>query len=337
MLLNQLSAVLAGFSVVGAIILLFAYLFFLPEMRKSVASKLSCVAMLLGLAGLQLYHFSYFLQPSEVLALRSYCVLLMLLPASFFFFAREVLFAETRYRTLDLLHALPLIISFALPVEVIPGLAFLLGTAYTVLFARVIYKLRDQRGRFKFEMFFFGLFALMAIAALILGLALPIMDPQIYFITYSNSISLAMVLIVTALLIFPELLSDILLIAELAYAKSKLVGINTEEKIAELERMMVQEKHYENEQINLASVAELLGISSHQLSELINTEYGFSFPRFVREHRVRAAKSLLLVEPNTSVLAISMMIGFKSQSNFYTAFKESTGKSPGNYRAAKVC
>jgi len=73
-------------------------------------------------------------------------------------------------------------------------------------------------------------------------------------------------------------------------------------------------------------------LSVHQLSELINSNFDYSFPRYIREHRIREAKELLINEPNSSVLSISMMTGFKSQSNFYTAFKEITGFSPGQYR-----
>ena len=41
---------------------------------------------------------------------------------------------------------------------------------------------------------------------------------------------------------------------------------------------------------------------------------------------------MLRTDDKSSVLSISMMTGFKSQSNFYTAFKEVTGESPGEYR-----
>jgi AraC-like DNA-binding protein len=75
-----------------------------------------------------------------------------------------------------------------------------------------------------------------------------------------------------------------------------------------------------------------MGISSHQLSELVNTRLGMGFARYVRECRVRAAKALLVSAPAQSILSISMDTGFRSQSAFYAAFKEVTGQSPGDYR-----
>ena len=52
----------------------------------------------------------------------------------------------------------------------------------------------------------------------------------------------------------------------------------------------------------------------------------------MRSTRVEAAKKLLVAEPNSSVLSISLETGFKSQSSFYAAFKDITGKSPGAFR-----
>ncbi|MFK8019802.1 MAG: helix-turn-helix domain-containing protein [Pseudomonadales bacterium] len=75
-----------------------------------------------------------------------------------------------------------------------------------------------------------------------------------------------------------------------------------------------------------------MALSAHQLSELINSHYGVGFPRFLRQHRVDAAKTLLLDEPDASILSVSLMIGFRFQSSFYSAFKELTGLSPGAYR-----
>lgn len=336
MLINHISSLLAGFSSVGSLILLFAYLFFLPDMRKTAVGKIACFFVLTGLAILQVFHYGYFSNELNLIESRQYCTLLAIIPPAYFFFGREVLFPDVQYHWHDALHLLSPLISLILSVDLVPTFAFIFGVAYTFWFARLIYKLRDQRGRYKFELFFFGMFAIMAFMALLLALSLPILDPSIFYFTYSNAISLALVLIVSALLVFPELLSDLMMMTELAYAKSKLDGVNKKSKKDKLEQLMHDEKYYENEELSLATVADALNLSSHQLSELINTEYGYGFPKFIREHRVNAAKELLVAEPKTSILAISMMTGFKSQSSFYTAFKDSTGESPGHFRTINL-
>ncbi len=141
-----------------------------------------------------------------------------------------------------------------------------------------------------------------------------------------------MLLVSTAIIIFPDMLIDIQQIAEIAYAKTKLSGIDVDAKKAQLEKLMQQESVFQNEKLSLKLMAEMLDLSVHQLSELVNTQYGFGFSQFVRTKRVEQAKILLVEEPETSILAISIMTGFQSQSNFYAAFKEITTQSPGNYR-----
>jgi AraC-like DNA-binding protein len=329
---HHISILLSGFSFFACLILLSAYLLFLPNMRKSPLSKVACALLLGALSVLQLAHYGYFSEQLALLTFRSYGVLLTLIPPSFYLFSREILSSNVQYRPFDLVHAIPIILALVLPISALPAFAFMFGTAYTFWFTRVILQLRNKSGRFKFELFFFGMFAIMALGALMLGLALPRLDPHIFYVAYGNSISVSLLLIMAALLFFPDLLSDILLISELSYAKSTLKDVDTQSKLQQLEQLMLVEKQYQNETLSLADVAETLLISAHQLSELINTHFDHGFPRYIREQRVNEAKRLLIAEPNSSVLAISMETGFKSQSNFYTAFKEITALSPGQFR-----
>ena len=95
---------------------------------------------------------------------------------------------------------------------------------------------------------------------------------------------------------------------------------------------MLDEKVFQNENLNLGTLAEMLELSSHQLSELINSRFGIGFSRYIREQRVSEAKRLLASDDRSSVLSISLMTGFRSQSNFYAAFREITGEAPGTWR-----
>jgi AraC-like DNA-binding protein len=106
--------------------------------------------------------------------------------------------------------------------------------------------------------------------------------------------------------------------------------------LKKLESLMTVSKVYQNEELSLSSLAADLGVSSHQLSELVNTRLGMGFSKYIRERRVAAAKTLLVSAPSQSILSISMDTGFRSQSSFYAAFKEVTGQSPGDYRKARL-
>jgi AraC-like DNA-binding protein len=181
-------------------------------------------------------------------------------------------------------------------------------------------------------MFFFGLFAAMAVLALLLGLLLPVINPHWFYLFYANSISVAMTCVISALLIFPDLLEDVVAITERAYSQSQLENVDTQANLDKLEKLFEHEALYKDENITLTKTAEMLELSSHQLSELINTYHGINFPRYVKNYRIEAAKKQLIDEPNSSMLAISLDNGFKSQSAFYAAFKAATGMSPGSYR-----
>ena len=196
----------------------------------------------------------------------------------------------------------------------------------------MIFGLRDKRRQFRFELFFFIVMSVIAVFVLILGFSIPYIDDRIFYFFYSNSIGLAFMLVIAGIVAIPGLLNDLSEAARIKYAASTLSAIDVDTALKKLETLMVEEKIYRNEDLNLSLLAEELGISSHQLSELINSHLGMSFSRYIREQRVAAAKALLLANGKQSVLSISLDTGFKSQSSFYAAFKELTGVSPGDFR-----
>jgi len=293
----------------------------------------SCFALLLGLSFLQIKQLDFFLyQTTDVLQTHYFRFWLILVPISFYFFSRSILLPEEKLSPVMLLHLIPLLLNFLDTAEIAISISFAIGTGYCLWFANIIYGFKTQRKRLKFEIFFFGLFSVIAVLVLVLGFSAPYINIKYFYWIYTSSIGVCFALIVTALMIFPELLSDLSEVAKLSYASSTLTDVDKKGCLGKLEKLMVQEKMYQNDKLNLAMVAEATELSGHQLSELINVEFAVNFSRYIRGQRVEAAKDLLLKEPDSSVLAIGLEIGFKSQSNFYAAFKEITGMSPGAYR-----
>ena len=331
-MIREVTTLLIGFSVFSALVLLLAYLFFLKDMEKSAFSRAAAAVLLGALTALQLAHLHHLQAGISLFDEQLYVLLLLATPPSFYFFSKEVLLPGGRKSWWSVAHFLPLALSFAVPANIIAPLAFVIGTGYAFWFARFVWGMREQRSRFRFEMFFFGLFAILALLVLVLGLSIPYIDDAVFYLSYANFIGLAILLVVAALIFYPELLSDVAEAAQLTYATSTLGGVDKAAKLRALEQLMQDDKLFQNENLNLGLVAETLELSSHQLSELINTEFGYGFSRYIREQRVAEAKKLLIEDARSSVLAISMMTGFKSQSNFYAAFREITGEAPGNYR-----
>lgn len=331
-MVNTFSILIIGFSAISALILIVAYVFFLKTVNRSWHAVLSCAGLLICLAGLQFGHLSYFMDGSDVLTSATYRFWLYLAPAMFFFFGRATFLPDAPLHPLLLLHFIPLSFNFFLRYEIATPLIFIVGMGYCFSLAYLLYGLRTQRKRFHVEMFFFLLFCLIAIAVLLLGLSIPYIDHHYFYVFYTHSIGISFILAMAALIIFPDLLEQLVEVSQLSYSASTLKDTDITACTTKLDQLMSQAKLYQNEKLTLSMTAEAMELSAHQLSELVNREYGVNFSRFIRERRVEAAKAILANEPDSSVLSISLEVGFSTQSNFYAAFKEITGMSPGAYR-----
>lgn len=331
-MINTISILTIGFSVLSALVLTVAYTFFLKSVNKSWYAVLSCMGLLTSLAALQLGHLDYFMNGSDVLTSVSYRFWLYLAPTMFFFFGRATFLPEAPLRPVLLLHFVPVVFNFFLPYEIATSITFVIGMGYSFLLAYLLYGLRAQRKRFHVEMSFFLLFCVIAILVLFLGLSMPYIDHHYFYVFYTNSIGLSFVLVIAALIVFPDLVEQLVEVSQLTYAASTLKDVDVKVYTQKLDQLMTESRLYQNEKLNLAMTAEAVGLTPHQLSELVNREYGMNFSRFIREKRVDAAKIILVNEPDSSVLSISLEVGFSTQSNFYAAFKEIMGTSPGAYR-----
>lgn len=322
-----------GFSVFSAGILLIAYLFFLNNMEKSAASRVAFTVLIASLTGLQLYHLDFLLFDAvNLFDYRLYVVLLLTTPPAFYFFSRELLLPDSKWSAWQVVHVVPVALAFFLPVNIVAPVALAIGAGYSIWLVRIVYGMRRHVGRFRFEMFFFGFFAFLALLVLALFFLVQFVDESVFYIAYANFTGIALILVVAALIIFPEILDDISDAARITYAKSTLNDVDVAAKVRDLEKAMAEDKVYQNENLNLRILAEAIGLSGHQLSELINTHFGTGFSQFVRQRRVAEAKRLLVEDRDASILSISLATGFRSQSNFYAAFREIAGMSPGNFR-----
>ena len=330
--MEALAHLFIGFSAIAGAVLLASYAFFLKSLHRSARSLTTCALLLTGLVQLQLGHAEFLADGTDLLVSSSYRLWLFLTPPMFYLFGRSILFDEGGVSPVMLLHLLPVALSFLLRIEVAISVLFCIGTGYSLWLTHVIYRLSATRRRSRFELFFLGLFSVLAVGVLLLGFALPYIEPGYFYYFYTFAIGIAFALVVGALVSFPELLTEFAEVARASYASTTLNNVDIEDRKAHLSRLMNEEKIYQDETLTLAALADAMDLSSHQLSELINTQFGVSFSRYVREQRVAASIALLRAEPEASVLSISMEVGFKSQSNFYAAFKDITGQSPSAYR-----
>lgn len=117
------------------------------------------------------------------------------------------------------------------------------------------------------------------------------------------------------------------------YEKSLLTGLNTELVYTRLMELMKEEEVYKDMEISLATFAERMSITPHQLSQFLNEHLSLDFRNFINSYRVEEAKKILLSRPGEGILNICFDVGFNSKSTFNTVFKKQTGMSPSEFRS----
>jgi len=334
--LTLVSISVSGFAAISALLLFFTYAAYIRVPGKSFFSVFSCAALVLCLSTLEVGHSLYFLGGAEPLTGLYYRLALFLVPSSFYFFGRWAILPREPFKPLLLVHLLPILPLFALPLHVALPILFIFGAGYSLWLGRLVYGLRDQRKQFRFEFFYFIVMSVLGIAVLGLGFAIPYIDDQYFYLFYNAAVGLGIAIMLVALVANPDLIGDLSEAARVKYGASTLREVDVDGALQKLEVLMTKGKAYQNEGLSLSSLAAEAGLTGHQLSELINSRLGMGFSRYVRERRIEAAKALLVNAPAQSILSISMDTGFRSQSAFYAAFKELTGQSPGDFREVRL-
>jgi len=116
------------------------------------------------------------------------------------------------------------------------------------------------------------------------------------------------------------------------YTHSYINGIDIDLTVAKLYALMRDEKMFKDDEITLKKLADKIGITSHQLSQILNERIKKNFNTFINEFRIEEAKSMLIRESDIPILSISLTVGFNSYTTFNTTFLKMTGVSPSRYR-----
>jgi AraC family transcriptional regulator len=84
------------------------------------------------------------------------------------------------------------------------------------------------------------------------------------------------------------------------------------------------------EPIPLATLAELVGLSTYHFCRAFKQSFGIPPHRYHTSRRIDRAKALL-AKPAPSVTSIGLMVGFSETSSFTAAFRKATGRTPTAY------
>ena len=99
-------------------------------------------------------------------------------------------------------------------------------------------------------------------------------------------------------------------------------------------KLMDDEKPYLDSELSLTQLAQLMNVTPHQLSYLINVSFEENFFWFVNRYRVQRVKELLLDEQNDNktILGIAFDSGFNSKTSFNTTFKKICRQTPSEFK-----
>lgn len=104
-----------------------------------------------------------------------------------------------------------------------------------------------------------------------------------------------------------------------------------------LRQLIEVEQVFREEGLMIAGLAERLGVHEYKVRQLINAQLGFkNFNNFLHHYRIREAQKVLgdRGRAHLGVAQIAYEVGYRSLGPFNKAFKESTGQTPTEFRAA---
>lgn len=87
-----------------------------------------------------------------------------------------------------------------------------------------------------------------------------------------------------------------------------------------------------DEQLDLATLAEVAHFSSFHFHRLFSAWMGETFGDYLRRRRVEIAAMRLAAQPRTRILNLALSVGFGSAEAFTRAFKNRFGSSPTSWR-----
>lgn len=116
------------------------------------------------------------------------------------------------------------------------------------------------------------------------------------------------------------------------YERSLLKGLDAEVILDRLMDLMGAENIYKDFELSLESLAQMLSITPHQLSQFMNERLNTNFRNYVNSYRIEEAKKILINESDKNILTICYDVGFNSKSTFNTCFKKYTSKTPSEFR-----
>ncbi len=119
---------------------------------------------------------------------------------------------------------------------------------------------------------------------------------------------------------------------EVKYANKKIDSTTAASLASNLNQALLGKELFKKPNLKLSDLAKELDIPPYLLSQFLNDNLNKGFSRFINEYRVQHAEKLFATRTQLTLEAIGQESGFKSNSTFYSAFKQIKGSTPASYK-----
>jgi AraC-like DNA-binding protein len=127
------------------------------------------------------------------------------------------------------------------------------------------------------------------------------------------------------------------------YKSQKYIKSGLDDSAAEVIKnklldLMQNKKPYLDSELTLAKLSEMLEVSGHNLSEVMNTKLNQNYYDLINKYRVEEFKARISNPEyvNYTLLGIAYDSGFKSKTSFNTIFKKFSGLTPSDYKSSVI-
>ena len=117
------------------------------------------------------------------------------------------------------------------------------------------------------------------------------------------------------------------------YQNSGLTTSLSEELWLQLKQLMEEDRLYRQNNIKLETIANLLGTTRHNASQIINEHSGLNFFELINHYRIEEAKHIMnTATGKINIIDIAYEVGYNNKVTFNKSFKRFSNLTPSQFR-----
>ncbi|WP_459212899.1 helix-turn-helix domain-containing protein [Aquimarina rhabdastrellae] len=122
-------------------------------------------------------------------------------------------------------------------------------------------------------------------------------------------------------------------VENIKYQKSGLTEDLSKELKEKLNKLLEEDKVYRLNNVSLAIIADKLGTSRHNTSQIINEHFGLNFFELINSYRIKEAMDIIKNNQTQklSIIEIAYEVGFNNKVTFNKSFKKENDMTPSEY------